>query len=106
MHNNSLLITMHHILVCSGHSNMQSKHYIFLSALLKTEGNQRKLESKGKSKISGENCNLERYEHPNVHSSTIHNSQVMEAATDRWRDEDVVPRHNGISLTHKKNETS
>ena len=65
------------------------------------------LESKGKSDISGENCNLKRYMHPSVHSSTIHNSQVMDAATDRRMDEeDVVYIHNGVSLIHKKNEIS
>ena len=30
--------------------------------------------------ISGENSNSKRYMHPNVHSSTIHNSQDMETS--------------------------
>ena len=46
--------------------------------------------------------------HSNVHSSTIYNSQDMEAAwmfTDRWMDkEDVVNIHNGIYSAIKKNE--
>ena len=45
--------------------------------------------------------------HPGVHSSTIHNSQGMEAtymSTDRGMDkEDVVHMYNGILLSHKKN---
>ena len=38
--------------------------------------------------MSGENHNSKRYMHPNVHCSTIYNSQVMEATkcplTDEW----------------------
>ena len=45
--------------------------------------------------------------HPNVQSSTIYNSQDMEATSvsiNRWMDkEDVVYIHNGILLSHKKN---
>ena len=44
--------------------------------------------------------------HPNVHSSTIYNSQGMEAtqvSINRWMDkEDVVHIHSGILLSHKK----
>ena len=39
--------------------------------------------------LSGENSYLKRYMHPNVHSSTIYNSQDMEAtkvSIDRWMD--------------------
>ena len=46
--------------------------------------------------------------HPNVHSSTIYNSQVMEAtymSINRGMDkEDAVRIYNGILLTHKRNE--
>ena len=46
--------------------------------------------------------------HPNVHCSTIYNSQVMEAtqmSINRGMDkEDVVPTYNGILLSHKKDE--
>ena len=41
--------------------------------------------------ISGQNYNSERYMHPYVHSSTIHNSQDMETtwkSIDRWMDEE------------------
>ena len=44
--------------------------------------------------------------HPNVHCSTIYNSQDMEATympIDRRMDKgDVVPIYNGILLSHKK----
>ena len=44
--------------------------------------------------------------HPNVHSSSIYNSQDMEAtemSTNRGMDkEDVVHIYNGIVLSHKK----
>ena len=44
--------------------------------------------------------------HPNVHCSTIYNSQVMEAtevSINRGMDkEDVVHIYNGILLSHKK----
>ena len=44
--------------------------------------------------------------HPNVHCSTIYNSQDMEAtkmSIDRGMDkEDVVCIYNGILLSHKK----
>ena len=44
-----------------------------------------------------ENSNPKRYMHPNVHSSTIYNSQ------DKWMDkEDVVLIYNEILLSHKK----
>ena len=45
--------------------------------------------------------------HANVYSSTIHNSQGMEATSmsnDRWRDKDVAHTYSGILLSHKKNE--
>ena len=66
--------------------------------------------------ISGKdkNSNLKRYMHPNVHCSTVYNSQNMEAtqlSIDRWMDkEDVlyiyiyIHTHNGILLSHKKSE--
>ena len=56
--------------------------------------------------ISGKekNSNSKRYMHPDVHSSTISNSQNTEAtemSINRGVDkEDVVLTHNGISLTH------
>ena len=44
--------------------------------------------------LSGENYNSERYMHPSVHSSTIHNNQEAETtqtSINRWMDkEDVV----------------
>ena len=44
--------------------------------------------------------------HPNVHGSTLYNSQNMEAAwmsSDRWMNkQDVICIHNGILLNHKK----
>ena len=53
-----------------------------------------------------ENHNSKRHMHPNVHCSTIYNSQFMEATymfTDRRMDkEDVVHIYNGILLSHKK----
>ena len=56
--------------------------------------------------ISGENHNLKRYLHPNVHCSTVYNSQDMEAtymSTNRGMDkEDVVHIYNRILLCHKK----
>ena len=55
--------------------------------------------------ISRENSNLKRYMHPNVHSTTIYNSQDMEAnwlAIDRWEDkEDVIHKYKGILLSHE-----
>ena len=46
--------------------------------------------------------------HPNVHCSTIYNSQDMEAtwkSTDRWMEkEDVVYIYSGTLLRHKKDE--
>ena len=54
------------------------------------------------------NYNSKRYMHPYVHSSTIHNSQVMETtwmSIDRWMDkEDAVHIYNGVLLGHKNNE--
>ena len=45
--------------------------------------------------------------HPNMHYSTIYNSQDMEAtkmSINRGMDkEDAVHRYNGILLSHKKN---
>ena len=47
-----------------------------------------------------------RHMHPNVHCSTIYNSQVMEATQmpiDRWMDkESVVHIYNGMLLSHEK----
>ena len=55
-----------------------------------------------------ENFNLKRYMHPNVHCSTIYNSQGMETtntSTDRGMGkEDVVHIYSGILLSYKKNE--
>ena len=46
--------------------------------------------------------------HPNVHCSTVYNSQDMEAASmsiDRGMDkENVVHIYNGLLLSHEKNE--
>ena len=48
--------------------------------------------------------------HPNVHSSTIYNSQDMEAVQmpiNRWMDkEDGIFIYNGMLLSHKKELTS
>ena len=56
--------------------------------------------------ISRENHSLKRYMLPNVHWSTVFNSQDIEAtymSTDRGVDkEDVVHIYNGILLSHKK----
>ena len=53
-----------------------------------------------------ENSNLKRYLHPNLHCSTIHSSQDMEAtqvSTDKGMDkEDVVYLYSGILLSHKR----
>ena len=53
-----------------------------------------------------ENTNLRRYMHPNIHSSTIYNSQHMEAnqvSINRQTDkEEVKYIYNGILLSHKK----
>ena len=58
--------------------------------------------------ISGQNSSQERHMHPHVHCNTIHNSQDMETtqmSIDRWLDsEEVVYIHNGILLSHKKND--
>ena len=54
------------------------------------------------------NTDLKEYMHPNVYSSIISNRQSMERAQisiDCWMEkEDVVYIHNGILLSHKKNE--
>ena len=53
-------------------------------------------------------CNLKEYMHPGVHSSTIHNSQNMEATymvISRWVDKDVEQVYGGLLLSHKMNET-
>ena len=59
--------------------------------------------------ITRDNSNLKRYMHPNVHSSTIYNSQDTEATwlfTNTQMDkEDRTDTHNGISLSHKKEQT-
>ena len=53
------------------------------------------------------NSNSERYMYLNVHSSTVYNSQDMEAtwmSTDRGMDKDnVVHIYNGVLLSHLKN---
>ena len=56
--------------------------------------------------ISRENSNAKRYTHPNVHCSTICNSQDMEATSiHKWMEkEDAVHIYNGISLSYKSNE--
>ena len=55
---------------------------------------------------SVENHSSKRHMHPNVHCSTIYNSQVMEATympIDRQMDkEDVVHTYNGILPSYKK----
>ena len=51
------------------------------------------------------NYKSEKYIQPNVHRSTICNSQDMEAThmpIDRWMDEDVIWICNGMLLSHKK----
>ena len=52
-----------------------------------------------------ENSNSKRYLHPNLHCSTIHSSQDMEAtqvSIDKGMDkEDVVYLYSGIVLSHK-----
>ena len=57
--------------------------------------------------ISGkdENSNLKRYIHPNVHCSTIYNSQDMKATqvpTDRWTHKEVTYVYNGVLVSLKK----
>ena len=47
--------------------------------------------------ISRENCNLKRYMHLNVHSSTIYNGQDMETSIDK---EDITQIHNTHTHTH------
>ena len=58
--------------------------------------------------IPWENCKLKRYPDPNLHCSTIYNSQDLEAtlmSINRGMDkEDVVHIHNRILLSHKKKE--
>ena len=60
--------------------------------------------------ISGQNFPWKRHMHPHVHCSSIHNSQDIETNKifiDRWLDyEDVVYIHNGILLTHKKEQNN
>ena len=49
------------------------------------------------------------YMHPNVHCSTIYNSQDMEAtlmSIDRGMNKDVVHIYNGILLSHKKEQNN
>ena len=52
--------------------------------------------------------NLKRYTHPSVHSSTICNSQDMEATWMSFRLNECIKEmwciHNGILLSHKNNE--
>ena len=56
--------------------------------------------------MKDENYSLKRYTHPDIHSSTIYNSQDMETTQvpiDRWMDkEDVVHIYSGILLSHKE----
>ena len=57
--------------------------------------------------ISRQNCNLKRYMHPYVHSSTMSNSWDMETTymflSNRWMDkENMAHIYNGILLSHKK----
>ena len=56
--------------------------------------------------MSGENHNSKRYMHPDVHCSTVYNSQDTEASSmpiaKGMAKEDVVHIHNGILLSHKK----
>ena len=57
--------------------------------------------------ISGkdENSNFKRYTHPNVHCSTIYNSQDMEArqvSIDRWMHKEVTYVYNGVLVSRKK----
>ena len=52
--------------------------------------------------------NWERHVYAKVHSSTIYNSQDMEASwtsIDRWMDKDVVRIHSGILCSHKRYKT-
>ena len=55
--------------------------------------------------ISRQNFYLKRCMFPYVHCSTINSSQDMET-TDEWIKEDVVHIHNGIVLSHKKEQNS
>ena len=55
--------------------------------------------------VSGENHASKRYMLSSVHNSTIYNSQDTEAtqmSINRGMDKDVEHRHNGLSLSHKK----
>ena len=56
-----------------------------------------------------ESHNSKRHMHPNVHCSTIYNSQnmaVTQMFIDRWiENEDVIHIYKGILLSHKKNES-
>ena len=52
-----------------------------------------------------ENTSSKRYMNPNVHSSTIYNSQDMETTQvpiNRWMDKEVVYIYNGILFSHKQ----
>ena len=63
------------------------------------------LQSRTPGRISGEHYNSKRYMHANICSSTIHNSQDIEAtlmSTEIWKDEVVVDIYSGILLSHKK----
>ena len=51
---------------------------------------------------SRENCNLKRYMHLNVHSSTIYNGQDMETSIDK---EDITQIHNTHTNTHTHTHT-
>ena len=55
--------------------------------------------------IPGENYTLKRSMHLNVHSSTIYNSQDIEAtqlSINRWVDKDVANIYNATLFSHKK----
>ena len=52
------------------------------------------------------NTNGKWYIHPDVYSSIINNSQIMEVgpvSTDGWMNKNVVYKFNGILLSHKNN---
>ena len=60
--------------------------------------------------VRGKKHHLQRHVPPNIHCSTIYNSQAMKAtkmSINRGMEkEDVAHIYNGILLSHKKNEIS
>ena len=55
--------------------------------------------------LSGDNHNLRRYMHPNIHCSTVYNTQGMGTiytSTNKGKNEDMAQTHNEILLSHKK----